>query len=138
MGQGPRRRRKVGHDMSGRIVGEVFDSAPEDLKPAELLTLLAIAEDARDRDRLARYSDVASLVIRTRMAPGTIRNALSELTRRGLIIAQRDRVHRGGAHQEYVVADLHDARRATIRAVNGHTNTSPHNDTNTPKRVTHQ
>lgn len=92
--------------MSGRIVGEVLENAPQDLRPAELLVLVSIAEDARDRDRLAKYSDVSSIVRRTRVAPGTVRNALAELTRRGLVIAQRSNVHRGGAHQEYVVARL--------------------------------
>lgn len=98
--------------MSGRIVGDVFDHAPEDLKPAELLVLLALAEDARDRDRRAAYSDVATLRRRTRLAPGTIRNALSTLTARCLIEPTYDVVHRGGQHQEYVVAKLNGHHRS--------------------------
>lgn len=97
--------------MSGRIVGEVLDNAPEDLTPAELLVLVAIGEDARERDRLAIYSDVATLVTRTRCKPGTVRNALSSLTRRGLIIPTVDRVHRGGKHQEYRVPKLQPHHR---------------------------
>lgn len=100
--------------MSGRIVGEVFDNAPEDLRPAELLVLLAIAEDARDRDRLARYSDLESLTRRTRLKPGTIRNALSELAHRALIVPIHDGVHRGGRHQEYKVATLRAEHRGAV------------------------
>lgn len=92
--------------MSGRIVGEVLDHAPEDLTTAELLVLIAIGEDARDRDRRANYSDLETLVTRTRLKPGTVRNALSALSARGLVIPQLERVHRGGKHQEYVVAKL--------------------------------
>jgi hypothetical protein len=119
--------------MSGRIVGEVLDYAPADLRTAELLTLIAIAEDARDRDRLARNSDLQTLIKRTRLAPGTVRNALSELTRRALLIPQHKRVHKGGIHQEYRIPDLLEHhRRATIRPVNE----SLHNDTMEQKRVT--
>lgn len=103
--------------MSGRIVGEVLDNAPEDLTNAELLVLIAIAEDARDRDRLAAYSDTESLVRRSRQKPGTVRNAVSSLTHRGLIVPQRDRVHRGGKHQEYKVTQLGHHHRAVLRAV---------------------
>lgn len=97
--------------MSGRIVGEVLDNAPEDLTDAEFLVLVAIAEDARDKDRIATYSDVESLVRRTRKKPGTVRNALSSLARRALIVPLVDRVHRGGKHQEYRVEKLHPHHR---------------------------
>lgn len=121
--------------MSGRLVGEVLDHAPQDLRPAEFLTLIVLAEDARDTDRLARYSDLASLTMRTRMAPGTVRNALSELVRRGLVNPVHPNVHRGGRHQEYTIAKLDNHhRRTTIRLVNG----SSHDDTSDPKRVTHE
>lgn len=101
--------------MSGRIVGEVLDNAPEDLTNAELLVLVAIAEDARDRDRLAAYSDAESLVRRSRQKPGTVRNALSTLVARGLVIPQKDRVHRGGKHQEYKVPRLEHHHRTVLR-----------------------
>lgn len=97
--------------MSGRIVGEVLNNAPDDLTNAELLVLIAIAEDARERDRLAKFSDVESLVRRTRLKPGTIRNALAALARRALIVPTRDRVNRGTHHQEYRVAQLDESHR---------------------------
>lgn len=97
--------------MSGRIVGEVLDNAPDDLTPAEFLTLIAIGEDARDRDRRAPFSDVESLTRRTRLKPGTVRNSLSSLARRGLIVPLKDRVHRGGHHQEYEVIKLRPEHR---------------------------
>lgn len=100
-------------------MGEVFDYAPEDLSGAELLVLLSIAEDARDRDRIASFSDVETLTRRTRLKPGTVRNALSSLGRRALIIPKHDRVHRGGKHQEYVVAKLEGAHRAAIHIIEG-------------------
>lgn len=97
--------------MSGRIVGEVLDNAPDSLRTAEFLVLIAIAEDARDRDRLARYSDASTLTNRTRLAPGTVRNALAVLTRRGLI--KPTRRARTGTHQEWVVTELYDYHRDT-------------------------
>lgn len=97
--------------MSGRIVGEILDNAPTDLTTGELLVLIAIAEDARDRDRRSQYSDVESLVRRTRLAPGTVRNALSTLIRRALIHPIHDTVHKGGRHQEYTVEKLHEHHR---------------------------
>lgn len=100
--------------MSGRIVGEVLDNAPDDLTNAELLVLISIAEDARDRDRLARFSDVESLVRRTRLKPGTIRNALAALSRRALIVPTRDRVNRGTHHQEYRVTRLDESHRDAV------------------------
>lgn len=99
--------------MSGRIVGEALDNAPESLSPCEHKVLIALAEDARDNDRRASYSDVESLARRSRYKPGSVRNALSELARRGLIIPQIDRVYRGGKHQEYILARLYPHHRAT-------------------------
>lgn len=105
--------------MSGRIADEVLDNGPEDLTTAERLVLVAIALDARENDRTARFSDVESLVRRTGLKPGTVRNALSSLVKRALITPQRDRVHRGGAHQEYVVARLHNGHRAAVHVIGG-------------------
>lgn len=105
--------------MSGRIVGEILDNAPQDLTPAELLVLVAIGEDARDRDRVASFSDLESLTRRTRLKPGTVRNALSSLARRALIKPLKDRVHRGGHHQEYAVPKLNHAHRTALHVVNG-------------------
>jgi hypothetical protein len=92
--------------MSGRIVGQVLDHAPKDLTLAQMMVFVSVAEDARERTRLASYSDVTALVRRSRCARGTVDNALSELCRRGLLIRQLEKVHRGGYHQEYVVAPL--------------------------------
>lgn len=97
--------------MSGRIVNEVLENAPEDLTDAELLVLVAIAEDARDRDRLARYSDVENLTRRTRKKAGTVKNALSELTRRGLLKPGGPAYR--GRHQEYRVTELYPHHRDT-------------------------
>lgn len=102
--------------MSGRIVGEILDNAPEDLTGGELIVFVAIGEDARERDRLASHSDVESLVRRTRLKPGTIRNALSELADRGLLIPQRKTTYKGGyGHQEYVVTRLEQHHRDATR-----------------------
>lgn len=101
--------------MSGRIVDEVLDNAPTDLTNAELLVLLAIAADARDNTRHAAYSDVSSLVRRSRQKPGTVRNALATLTARGLIVPTIDRVSRGGMHQEYDVTRLYPHHRDATR-----------------------
>lgn len=98
--------------MSGRLVGEVLDHAPTDLRPAELLVLIVLAEDARDTDRRSRFSDVGSICHRARVAPGSARNALSELVRRGLLIPLHERA-RIGLHQEYRIPDLKHARHTT-------------------------
>lgn len=100
--------------MSGRIASDVLAYAPADLTTAELLVLTALALDAREKDRVARFSDVETLENLTRLKPGTIRNALSSLARRALIIPTKDRVYRGGAHQEYLVARLSPEHRSAI------------------------
>lgn len=97
--------------MSGRIVGEVLDHAPESLRTGEFLVLIALAEDARDRDRLARYSDAETIANRTRLAPGTVRNALVVLTRRGLI--KPTRRAQTGTHQEWLIVELYDYHRSS-------------------------
>lgn len=97
--------------MSGKIVGEIFENAPTDLRTSEFLVLLSIGEDARDSSRLAQHSDVESLHYRTRIAPGTVRNALSVLVRRGLIVPTVATVHKGGKHQEYRVPRLQPYHR---------------------------
>jgi hypothetical protein len=103
--------------VSGRIVEQVLEHAPADLRPAELMILVVIAEDARERDRVSRFSDLENLTRRSRLKPGTIRNALSELTARALITPTLDRAHTG-RHQEYRVADLKPEHRQATR--NGH------------------
>ena len=96
--------------MSGRIVGEVLDHAPESLSETERWVLVAIAESARDRDRIARYgTDVETLARRTRRTPGTVRNALSSLTGKGLIKPLL--AARRGIVQHYQVAKLEQHHR---------------------------
>ena len=105
--------------MSGRLVGEVLDHAPNDLTPAELLVLVALANDARDHDRISRYkSSVDVLAYRTRLSPGGVRNVLSKLVTRGLIRPLLGNVHRGGKHQEYELAKLSQNHR--FATINGH------------------
>lgn len=114
--------------MSGRIVGEVLDHAPTDLTLAERFVLVAIAENAREKDRRAQGCDVSSLAYRTTLKPGTVRNALSELTRRALVKPLIAQVYKGGKHQEYEVTKLYPHHR----------NTSSTSDAINAERVTHQ
>jgi hypothetical protein len=100
--------------VSGRIASDVLAYAPEDLTAAELLVLTALALDAREKDRTARFSDVETLTTLTRLKPGTIRNALSTLAARALIVPTVDRVYRGGRHQEYLVAKLTPEHRDAV------------------------
>lgn len=103
--------------MSGRIADEVYDNAPDDLTQAELTVLVVLALDAREKTRRASYSDVETIVRKSRLKPGTVRNALSTLSQRALIKPVHDRVHRGGYHQEYDVAVLAHHHRAVLRVV---------------------
>lgn len=111
--------------MSGRLVGEVLDHAPTDLTVAERFTYVALAEAARDKDRIARYKcSVDDLTYRTGLKPGTIRNALTELAHRGLIKRLVAKPHRGagGKHQEYELCKLEDHHRfTTVRDAKGAT-----------------
>lgn len=102
--------------MSGRLADEILDHAPADLSPAEMLVLVALALDARESDRQARFHcSTDDLVRRTRLKAGTVRNAISSLCARGLIRRVHERVHKGGKHQEYILAKLGQRHRfATI------------------------
>ena len=107
--------------MSGRLVGEVLDHAPSDLTVAERFVYAALAEAARDKDRIARYKcSNADLAYRTGLKEGTVRNALTELAHRGLIKRLVAKPHRGagGKHQEYELCKLDAHHRfTTIRDV---------------------
>lgn len=99
--------------MSGRIVGEVLRYAPDDLTETQRWVLLALAESVRDRpagNRITR-TNVAEVAALTRRAPGTVRNALVELTRRALI-APQGKASRGHA-QDYRIHPLEAHHRAT-------------------------
>jgi predicted transcriptional regulator len=89
--------------VSGRIVGEVLDHAP-DLPETEWRVLIALAEDANDRDRIARYSSTERLSERVRRARGSVHNALSNLAAKG-IIRPLLKAHRGRI-QHYEIARL--------------------------------
>jgi hypothetical protein len=98
--------------MSGRIVAEILDYAPADLTPCQLVVLLALGEAAPERDRIARHnSSVADLARRARRPAGSVRNALAELARRGLIRPIHKGTHKGGRHQEYEIARLGNGHR---------------------------
>lgn len=102
--------------MSGKLVGEVLDHAPVDLTVAERFVYTALAEAARDKDRVARYHcSNADLARRTGLQEGTVRNACTELAKRGLIRRLIDKPHRGagGKHQEYELCKLAAHHRFT-------------------------
>lgn len=96
--------------MSGKIVGEVMDYAPDDLTDSQLLTLIALAESARDTTRVT-HTNTNEIARRARRSPGTVRNAIVELTRRALI-APQGKAHRGHA-QDYRIHPLEAHHRAT-------------------------
>lgn len=92
--------------MSGRIVAEVLQHAPENLGPASRLVLVCLAERARDGDRLARKS-VARMAREAGMSERTVKRALTELSRRGLIVRKAGRT--GPYHvQAYWIPPLLD------------------------------
>ena len=102
--------------MSGRIVGEVLDHAPGDLRPGDLLVLIALAEDAHDKDRTARGKASAdAIAYRVRSTPSSVRNALQRLKQRSLIRPVHDRVHRGQA-QHWTITKLSDYHREGARS----------------------
>lgn len=96
--------------MSGKLVGDVLRYAPADLTVAERFVLVALAESARDADRTSR-TNVRAIAEGTGLAQGTVKNALSELRARLLIVPQGI-AHRGHA-QDYRLAQLHAYHRAT-------------------------
>lgn len=101
--------------MSGRLVKDVLRYAPSDLTDKELLVLIALAEDARERDRIARFITVEDLVERTRSTAGHVRNILSELTSRLLIFPTLNHANKG-RRQVYRIAFLTEEHRyATTR-----------------------
>lgn len=109
--------------MSGKLVNEVLEHAPIDLTPAQMLVLVSLAEDARDSTRTAMYDTaVTDICRRTRCTPGTVRNALSELSRRGLIkplhkarigIVQQYHIGPLDEHQRHATATLGGVKRVT-------------------------
>jgi hypothetical protein len=108
--------------MSGRLVAEVQQYAPTDLRPLDFMVLTALAQLAKDTDRIARYgcgaSQLAELV-RPTSTPSSIGNALARLTSRGLIRPLLKA--RRGLHQEYEIARLAEHHRFAIHAEHGST-----------------
>lgn len=100
--------------MSGKLVNEVLEHAPGDLTPAQMLVLISLAEDAREKGPNARRatfeSSVEDIVRRTRLKHGTVRNALAELVGRGLLVPLNGRVQRGTV-QHYALPALHEHHR---------------------------
>lgn len=116
------------------MVGEVLDYAPESLSESERWVLVAVAEAARDKDRVARYeTDVETLARRTQRSPGTVRNSLSSLTAKGLIkpllaarrglvqhyqVAKLEQHHRFVTYQDAGSTHRPDKRRKSVTAGN--------------------
>lgn len=99
--------------MSGRIVGEVLDYAPDDLTRLELLVLVALAEQARQDTRTATHKTTrAALADRTRSTPETMKNVLKNLRDRGLIKPTNGDVHRGKAQHYELMKLTPDHRNA--------------------------
>lgn len=98
--------------MSGRLVKEVLENAPESLSRLELLVLISLAESARDGDRQTRGGSSAAdvLAFRCRSSAPSIRNALATLTRTGLVKPLHEKARRGLA-QQYRLAELHEWHR---------------------------
>jgi len=98
--------------VSGRLVKEVLENAPESLSRLELLVLVSLAESARDENRTTRGSAAASEVIarRVRSSTPSVRNALGALRQRALIKPLHSRT-RPGLAQQYVLTELHEWHR---------------------------
>jgi hypothetical protein len=109
--------------MSGRIVGEVLDNAPEDLTILELAVLVALAEVAHDKTRLATYKTSAEQIAhRIRSTPSSVKSALFRLRHRGLIVGLHDKPRKGLA-QEYRIPKMHEGTRRAV--INGVTTINP-------------
>jgi hypothetical protein len=103
--------------MSGRIVGEVLDHAPDDLRPLDFRVLIALAEDAFDSDRTARKRCSAEeLAYRARSTPGSVRQALVRLRERALIRPVHTKVG-PGRQQNWVIAQLSSHHREGARII---------------------
>lgn len=103
--------------MSGRIVHEVMHHAPEDLPRLDFTVLIALAEDARDKDRTASHECSDELLAyKVRSTPGSVRNALQRLKQRALIRPVHSRVHKG-QQQNWVITPLSSYHREGARVI---------------------
>lgn len=97
--------------MSGKLVGEVLDHAPADLRGLDLLVLVALAEAAHDKDRTAyKDSSADAIAYRVRSTPSSVRNALGRLRQRALIRPVHATVGPGKA-QNWILTKLSDYHR---------------------------
>lgn len=118
--------------MSGRIVGEVLHHAPEDLPRLDFLVLIALAEDARDKDRMAADECSAEvLAYKVRSTPSSVRNALKRLKDRALIRPVHAKVSRGH-QQNWIITKLSDYHREGARIIP--LKASPHSVTQSDTR----
>lgn len=101
--------------MSGRIVGEVLHHAPDDLPTLDFKVLICLAEDAHDKDRIARNEcGDTVLAYKARSTPASVRQALKRLKDRGLIRPVHSSVHKG-KQQNWTVAKLSSYHREGAR-----------------------
>lgn len=100
--------------MSYRIVSEVFANAPVDLALLERVVLLSLAESANQSDRVARHNSSAEKIAdRIGSTPPSVRNALSRLKQRGLIVPQIEKCRKGQA-QQWLIPQLTEATRRAV------------------------
>lgn len=101
--------------MSGRLVREVLDHAPVDLTHLELLVLVALAEAAPEKDRTARHgATVEQLADKVRSTPGSVKNTLSRLRTRGLIVPLYAKPRKGLAQNYRIPTMTPGTRRAVL------------------------
>lgn len=100
--------------MSGRLVKEALEYAPQTLTTLELLVLVSLAESARDNDRETRGGSSAAEIVahRVRAHPSSVRRTLAGLVARGIIKPVHERAHRGQA-QQYRITELMPWHRDT-------------------------
>lgn len=98
--------------VSGRLVEEVLDYAPDDLPKLDLLVLVALAAEARDTDRTAKgkHTGAEAIARRVRSTPSSVSNALGRLRQRALIRPVHAKVHRG-QQQNWIITKLSDYHR---------------------------
>lgn len=101
--------------MSGRIVEEVLDYAPDDLPRLDLMVLVALAAEARDSDRTAKGKHTGSEAIarRVRSTPSSVTNALARLRSRALIRPVFAKARRG-QQQNWTITKLSDYHRDAV------------------------
>lgn len=103
--------------MSGKLVEEVLEYAPADLRPAELMVYLVLAENARDKTRRASIVDL-DIARKARVSLSSVYKAQTVLRARGLIrsVHPTGERRRNGWTQAYILTTLAPHHRnATVR-----------------------